>query len=76
MELIVEYSAYTSLNFNLPAGKTADDIEDVRIKYLQLQIWFKDGTTYEETIDPPEVDTKWPNYIEINDNDGNPVYNQ
>ncbi len=67
--LQVSYDAYSTLSFDLPEGKTWDDVEDLRIKYLRVQIFFNDGTCHEEELDPPQPDTKWPDCTTVYDKD-------
>ena len=75
MELYIQAHYYASADtmVKLPEDKTWDDVEDVRIKYMLCQIWFKDGTNVEQYMGIPNVDTKWPTSVDIMDEEYNHI---
>jgi hypothetical protein len=47
MRVYTEYNVFTVTEFDLPEGKTSDDIKEMYMKWGHGSIVFKDGTTLE-----------------------------
>jgi hypothetical protein len=65
-----EFFACSITEIELPEGYSQNDISDYYIKWLNLYVTFKDGTTYEQEINYPEIDTKRPIADQIFDTEG------
>ena len=56
MRVYTEYKVFTVTEFDLPEGKTSDDIKEMYMKWGHGSIVFKDGTTLEEYFYEEEGD--------------------
>ena len=55
MRVYTEYNVFTVTEFDLPEGKTSDDIKEMYMKWGHADIEFKDGTYLEEYFEEDEI---------------------
>ena len=55
MRVYTEYKVFTVTEFDLPEGKTSDDIKEMYMKWGLGSIVFKDGTTLEDYFKEDEI---------------------